>query len=77
VLALLRDGLSDAAISRRLFISERTVHHHVSAVLGKLGVSSRADIPPTEPSPPARGRNGQSDRQRGQRRSMSGPVRRF
>ena len=76
VLALLRDGLSDAAISRRLFISERTVHHHVSAVLGKLGVSSRADIPPTEPSPTARGRNGQSERQRGQRRSMSGPVRR-
>jgi DNA-binding CsgD family transcriptional regulator/tetratricopeptide (TPR) repeat protein len=44
VLALLRDGLSNAAISRRLFISERTVHHHVSAVLGKLGVTSRAEI---------------------------------
>jgi len=44
VLALLRDGLSNAAISRRLFISERTVHHHVSAVLGKLGVSSRAEL---------------------------------
>jgi DNA-binding NarL/FixJ family response regulator len=44
VLALLRDGLSNAAISRRLFISERTVHHHVSAVLGKLGVASRADL---------------------------------
>jgi DNA-binding CsgD family transcriptional regulator len=76
VLALLRDGLSNAAISRQLFISERTVDHHVSAVLGKLGVSSRSDIPPTEPSLAASARNGQSDRQRGQRRSMSGPVRR-
>ena len=28
VLALLRDGLSNEAISRELFISERTVHHH-------------------------------------------------
>jgi DNA-binding CsgD family transcriptional regulator/tetratricopeptide (TPR) repeat protein len=41
VLALLADGLSDREISRRLFISERTVHHHVSAVLSKIGVSSR------------------------------------
>jgi len=41
VLALLAEGLPDREISRRLFISERTVHHHVSAVLGKIGVSSR------------------------------------
>jgi DNA-binding NarL/FixJ family response regulator len=33
--------LSDRQISRRLFISERTVQHHVSAVLSKIGVSSR------------------------------------
>jgi len=44
VLALLRDGLSNAAIARRLYLSERTVHHHVSAVLAKLGVSSRIDV---------------------------------
>jgi DNA-binding CsgD family transcriptional regulator len=44
VLTLLREGLSNAAISRRLFISERTVHHHVSAILRKLGVRSRADV---------------------------------
>ena len=44
VLALLRDGLTNAAIARRLYISERTVHRHVSAVLAKLGVSSRADV---------------------------------
>src|SRR6202044_3157538 len=41
VLALLSDGLPDREISRRLFISERTVHHHVSAVLSKIGVTSR------------------------------------
>src|SRR5215469_4924798 len=41
VLALLSQGLPDREISRRLFISERTVHHHVSAVLAKIGVSSR------------------------------------
>ena len=41
VLALVADGLPDREISERLFISERTVHHHVSAVLSKIGVSSR------------------------------------
>jgi DNA-binding CsgD family transcriptional regulator/tetratricopeptide (TPR) repeat protein len=41
VLALLSQGLPDREISQRLFISERTVHHHVSAVLAKVGVSSR------------------------------------
>jgi DNA-binding NarL/FixJ family response regulator len=40
-LALLSEGLPDREISERLFISERTVHHHVSAVLAKIGVSSR------------------------------------
>jgi DNA-binding CsgD family transcriptional regulator/tetratricopeptide (TPR) repeat protein len=41
VLALLCEGLPDRDISLRLFISERTVHHHVSAVLSKIGVPSR------------------------------------
>jgi DNA-binding CsgD family transcriptional regulator/tetratricopeptide (TPR) repeat protein len=41
VLALLSEGLPDREISQRLFISERTVHHHVSSVLSKIGVSSR------------------------------------
>jgi DNA-binding CsgD family transcriptional regulator len=41
VLALLSEGMPDREISRRLFISERTVHHHVSSVLSKIGVSSR------------------------------------
>jgi DNA-binding CsgD family transcriptional regulator/tetratricopeptide (TPR) repeat protein len=41
VLALLAEGLADKEISRRLFITERTVQHHVSAVLAKTGVTSR------------------------------------
>jgi DNA-binding CsgD family transcriptional regulator/tetratricopeptide (TPR) repeat protein len=41
VLALISQGLSDKEISRKLFISERTVQHHVSAVLAKIGVASR------------------------------------
>jgi len=42
VLDLLVQGLSDADIAQRLFLSKRTVHHHVSAILHKLGVSTRA-----------------------------------
>jgi DNA-binding CsgD family transcriptional regulator/tetratricopeptide (TPR) repeat protein len=41
VLALMSEGLANREISKRLFISERTVDHHVSAVLSKIGVSSR------------------------------------
>lgn len=41
VLALLAEGLSNGEISQQLFLSERTVDHHVSALLAKLGVSSR------------------------------------
>jgi DNA-binding CsgD family transcriptional regulator len=41
VLVLLAEGLSNADIAARLTLSAKTVDHHVSAVLGKLGVSSR------------------------------------
>ncbi len=41
VLSLLAEGLPNAEISSRLFISERTVEHHVSSVLSKIGASSR------------------------------------
>ena len=42
VLGHLVEGLSDAEIAARLTVSERTVGHHVSAVLRKLGVPSRS-----------------------------------
>jgi DNA-binding CsgD family transcriptional regulator/tetratricopeptide (TPR) repeat protein len=43
VLGLVRDNLTNEQIADRLVISVKTVDHHVSAVLGKLGVSSRRD----------------------------------
>jgi DNA-binding NarL/FixJ family response regulator len=34
-------GMSNVEIAERLFLSTKTVHHHVSAILRKLGVSRR------------------------------------
>jgi DNA-binding CsgD family transcriptional regulator/tetratricopeptide (TPR) repeat protein len=41
VLGLLAEGLTDAEIAARLSLSTKTVGHHVSALLAKLGVGSR------------------------------------
>ena len=41
VLRLLAEGRSDREIAATLFISRRSASQHVSAILGKLGVSSR------------------------------------
>src|SRR5262249_45546697 len=41
VLELVSEGMSDSEIAARLFLSERTVGHHVSAILRKLEVRNR------------------------------------
>jgi DNA-binding NarL/FixJ family response regulator len=41
VLAHVAEGLRNADIAARLFLSEKTVAHHVSAILRKLDVPSR------------------------------------
>lgn len=43
VLALLAEGLTNPDIARRLFLSPRTVGHHVSSILRKLGLRSRTE----------------------------------
>jgi DNA-binding CsgD family transcriptional regulator/tetratricopeptide (TPR) repeat protein len=43
VLRFLADGVRNATIAERLFLSPRTIEHHVSSILGKLGVRSRGE----------------------------------
>jgi len=43
VLALLAEGRTNSQLARRLHLSPKTVGHHVSAILEKLGVETRAE----------------------------------
>ena len=44
VLVLLCQHLTDAEIADRFFLSRRTVEHHVSNILGKLGAANRREV---------------------------------
>jgi DNA-binding NarL/FixJ family response regulator len=44
ILLLLVEGLSNAQLARRLHRSQKTIDHHVSAILGKLCVRSRTEV---------------------------------
>ncbi|GAA1932791.1 hypothetical protein GCM10009775_25960 [Microbacterium aoyamense] len=43
VLSLMAHGLTNRAIARRLWVSERTVESHVTSVFAKLAISAGAD----------------------------------
>lgn len=43
VLKLLTEGLSNQEIAKKLFISPKTVDHHISAILSKLNIHSRTE----------------------------------
>jgi DNA-binding CsgD family transcriptional regulator len=47
VLTLVAEGLRNADIAQRLFLSEKTVGHHISAILRKLDVRTRGEASAT------------------------------
>jgi DNA-binding NarL/FixJ family response regulator len=43
ILDFIAEGLTNREIGEKLYLSEKTVKHHVSDILGKLGVSRRIE----------------------------------
>lgn len=43
ILDLIADGMTNREIGETLFLSEKTVKHHVSDILGKLGITRRVE----------------------------------
>ena len=44
VIAWLAEGLNTKELAERLFISEKTVGHHLGSIFSKLGVASRSEL---------------------------------
>jgi DNA-binding NarL/FixJ family response regulator len=44
IIGLVAEGLKNAAIAERLFISEATVRNHLTSILDKLGLSDRFEL---------------------------------
>jgi DNA-binding NarL/FixJ family response regulator len=44
VVPLLAEGLSNADIAKRLFVTPKTVEHHVTNILGRLGLRTRTEV---------------------------------
>ena len=42
--SLASEGLTNRQIARQLFVSAKTVDHHLSSIYAKLGMSSRRDL---------------------------------
>jgi DNA-binding CsgD family transcriptional regulator len=55
VARLARDGLSNAEIGERLFISQHTVAYHLGKVFSKLGIGSRDELSQALPPGPRAG----------------------
>ncbi|GAA1299543.1 LuxR C-terminal-related transcriptional regulator [Pseudonocardia xinjiangensis] len=54
VVSLVREGLSNAEIGARLFISPRTVEWHMERIFAKLDITSRRQLHLGEPPRPRR-----------------------
>jgi DNA-binding NarL/FixJ family response regulator len=50
VIRLVGQGMSNPEIGAKLFISARTVEHHVSSILSKLGLRSRVEVKSLDPA---------------------------